>query len=265
MGYSLSPTPRWRPPPCSMRSKPASSSSAKRGAVSPVIAQKLARLQTIVAERVAWADQLAQIKRLHGWLLEVEHLLDASPAPEGEVVSNATVGSRLDAWRAQMTTQLTDGSLSELERECLTEFLQVLSNLLAAPGAVLRPGRLSPHQQRHGAQHSWAEARSIAGSVVARIGTPISYATGAPSPTPPGGSKTRPIASICNSVPPSWTVPTVANCDGSPLLLRASNPRAFVSVTSATAYSLPLSSAGPPLLSRHPFPGGLFQASLLLT
>jgi hypothetical protein len=45
------------------------------------------------------------------------------------VVSNATVGSRLDAWRAQMAIQLTDGSCSELERECLTEFLRVLSNL----------------------------------------------------------------------------------------------------------------------------------------
>jgi Transposase IS66 family len=97
--------------------------------VSPLCAQKLARLQTIVAERVAWADQLAQIKRLHTWLLEVEHLLDESLVPEGEVVSNATVGSRLDAWRAQMAAQLTDGSLSEWERECLTECLRVLSNL----------------------------------------------------------------------------------------------------------------------------------------
>src|SRR5258708_2843343 len=204
MGYSPSPTPRWRPPPCSMRSKPASSSSAKRGAVSPVIAQKLARLQTIVAERVAWADQLAQIKRLHGWLLEVEHLLDASPAPEGEVVSNATVGSRLDAWRAQMTTQLTDGSLSELERECLTKFLQVLSNFLAPPAPVLRPRILSPHQQRHAAQHSWAEARSIAGSVVARIGTPISYATRARSPTPPAGTKPPPPPSTSPPAPPTY-------------------------------------------------------------
>lgn len=94
-----------------------------------MVAQKLARLQTIVAERVVWADQLAQIKRLHAWLLEVEHLLDTSPAQEATGVSNATVGSRLDAWRAQMATQLTDGLFSELERECLTEFLRVLSNL----------------------------------------------------------------------------------------------------------------------------------------
>jgi hypothetical protein len=97
--------------------------------VSPLVAQKLTRLQSIVAERAAWTDQLAQVKRLHSWLLEVEHLLDGSLVPEGGVVSNVTVGRRLDGWRERMTTQLTDGSFSELERECLTEFLQVLSNL----------------------------------------------------------------------------------------------------------------------------------------
>ena len=97
--------------------------------MSRLCAQKLARLQAIVAERGAWTEQLAQIKRLHGWLLEVEHLLDESLVPEGEVVSNVTVGNRLDSWRERMSTQLTDGPLSELERECLTEFLQVLSNL----------------------------------------------------------------------------------------------------------------------------------------
>jgi len=74
---------------------------------------------------------------MHGWVLAVDHLLDESLAQPGEVVSNATVGSRLDAWRAQMAPQLTDGTLSELERECLTEFLQVLSNEAPVPGAVL--------------------------------------------------------------------------------------------------------------------------------
>ena len=97
--------------------------------MSPLVVQKLTRLQSIVAERAAWTDQLAQIKHLHGWLLEVEHLLDESLAPEGEVVSNVTVGSRLDRLRERMAAQLTDGSLSELERECLNEFLRVLSNL----------------------------------------------------------------------------------------------------------------------------------------
>jgi hypothetical protein len=97
--------------------------------VSLLCAQKLARLKTIVAERAAWADQVAQIKRLHSWLLEVEYILDESRASAAEAVSNATVGSRLDSWREQMAKHLSDGSLSELERECLTEFLQVLSNL----------------------------------------------------------------------------------------------------------------------------------------
>jgi hypothetical protein len=97
--------------------------------VSALCAQKLARLKVIVAERAAWADQLMQVKRMHGWVLEVEHLLDGNWAQEGEVVSNATVGSRLDGWREQMATQLIDGAFCELERECLSEFLQVLSNL----------------------------------------------------------------------------------------------------------------------------------------
>ena len=82
-----------------------------------------------MAERAAWANQLAQVKRLHGWVVEVEHLLDGSWAQPGEVVNNLMVGSRLDALREQMAKQLTDGTLGERERECLTEFLQVLSNL----------------------------------------------------------------------------------------------------------------------------------------
>jgi hypothetical protein len=97
--------------------------------VSALVAHKRARLQTIVAERASWASQVTQITRMHSGVLEVEHLLDESLTPPGEVVSNATVGSRLDTWREQMAKRLSDGTLSQLERECLTEFLQVLSNL----------------------------------------------------------------------------------------------------------------------------------------
>ena len=66
---------------------------------------------------------------MHGWVVEVEHLLDSNWAQPGEVVSNVMVGSRLDAWREQMAKLLSDGTLSDLERECLSECLQVLSNL----------------------------------------------------------------------------------------------------------------------------------------
>lgn len=89
----------------------------------------MARLKALVAERAAWVEPLAQVKRMQQWVLSAEHILDGSWAQPGEVVSNATVGQRLDAWRKQMSKLLTDGTLSELEQECLTQFLQVCSNL----------------------------------------------------------------------------------------------------------------------------------------
>ena len=91
--------------------------------------QKLARLSAIVAERVAWEKQLAQVKRMRQWVLDAEHLLSGRWAQAGDVVSNASVGERLDAWRQELAKQATDGTLSELEQACLTEFLQVLTNL----------------------------------------------------------------------------------------------------------------------------------------
>jgi len=97
--------------------------------VSLLVAQKLARLQAIVAERIAWSEPLAQVKRLHQWLLDVEHILDGSWVQGGTKVSNAKVGRRLDAWRKQMAKYLSDGTLCELEQECLTVFLQQLTNL----------------------------------------------------------------------------------------------------------------------------------------
>ncbi len=112
--------------------------------MSPVCGQKLARLQSIVAERAAWADQLTQVKHLHGWLLEVEHLLDASPAQA--VVSNATVGSCLDSWREQMARRLSDGTLSEQERVSHRVLAGALQ-LAALPGAVLRSRGVPAHQQ----------------------------------------------------------------------------------------------------------------------
>jgi len=92
-------------------------------------AQKLARLSTIVAERVAWNKQLVQIKGMRQWVLDAEHILSGGWVQAGDAMSNATVGERLDAWRQELAKQGTDGSLSELEQACLTEFLQVLTNL----------------------------------------------------------------------------------------------------------------------------------------
>jgi len=93
------------------------------------VAQKLRRLQVILAERTNWAAQLVQVKGMRQWVRDAEHILDGSWAQADEVVTNATVGQRLDAWRQQMAQQVTDARLSELEQECLAHFLQILTHL----------------------------------------------------------------------------------------------------------------------------------------
>jgi hypothetical protein len=93
------------------------------------VAQKLARVVTILTERTAWSKPLAQVKRMRQWVLEAEQILDGSGV-QGEVeISNAMVGQRLDTWRATKASQLRTGRLSPVERECLKAFLQQLSNL----------------------------------------------------------------------------------------------------------------------------------------
>lgn len=93
------------------------------------VSQKLARLAAIVAERLAWAQPLAQVRRMRQWVLDVEHILDGSWTQAEELVTNETVGRRLDAWRQALAIPLSDGALSELEQEGLAQFLQILSNL----------------------------------------------------------------------------------------------------------------------------------------
>ncbi len=94
-------------------------------------------MQTILAERASWANQLLQVKRMHSWVLEVEHLLDGSWAEPGQVVSNATVASRLDVWRQHMATLLTEGTLSDLERQCRSRVLAGALQPAPLPGRVL--------------------------------------------------------------------------------------------------------------------------------
>jgi hypothetical protein len=89
----------------------------------------LTRLWAIVAERLNWEEQLGQIKSLRQWVLDAEHILSGRWMQAEDVVSNDTVGERLDATRPEMAKQGTDGTLSELGQACLSEFMQVLTNL----------------------------------------------------------------------------------------------------------------------------------------
>lgn len=97
--------------------------------MSEVAALKLARLQEILALRVAWREPLAQVKHMQHWLLEVEHILSGSLAQKEEVVSNATVGRQLDGCCEQLAALLSEGRLCCLEQQWLTQFLQQLSTL----------------------------------------------------------------------------------------------------------------------------------------
>ncbi len=75
------------------------------------------------------------------WVLDAEHILDGSWAPEEEqsgnsqqgmfkkLITNEEVGLRFDSFRLGLTQKLEEGVLSQTERECLGQFLQVLDNL----------------------------------------------------------------------------------------------------------------------------------------
>ena len=82
------------------RRSPPPAAGKKGAAVSPLVAQKMARLQTIVAERSAWEKSLTQVKRMQQGVLDVEHILDGSWAKPGERLSNARVRAPF-RWLAQ--------------------------------------------------------------------------------------------------------------------------------------------------------------------
>jgi hypothetical protein len=88
------------------------------------------------------------------WVLEAEEILNGSWA-QGEVrISNALVGQRLDTWSATKASQLRTRSLAPVERECLKEFLQQLSNLRPYLVQCYAPLGVPAHQQRLGALYS---------------------------------------------------------------------------------------------------------------
>ena len=88
----------------------------------------MTRLLTIVGERRAWAEQLAQVTRMRQWVLDAEHIFDESWVKPGEETSNEQVGRRFDRWHKTLGRCLADPALSSVEQECLEQFLRVLSN-----------------------------------------------------------------------------------------------------------------------------------------
>jgi hypothetical protein len=96
--------------------------------------QKLKRLQEIVGLYHRWEGRVEQVKRMHAWLLEVEHILDGSWATPEQPLSNEAVASRFDSWYKRLQELSTQGTLSPEEQHCLDHFLKVLGNL--RPGLI---------------------------------------------------------------------------------------------------------------------------------
>lgn len=66
---------------------------------------------------------------MRAWVLEAEHILDGSWALPSTPLSNEQVAQQFDRWRTSLAERLHEPTLSEVERECLQQFLQVLSNM----------------------------------------------------------------------------------------------------------------------------------------
>jgi hypothetical protein len=96
--------------------------------------QKLKRLQEIVGLYHRWEGRVEQVKRMHAWLLEAEHILDGSWATPEQPLSNEAVASRFDSWYKSLQELSTQATLSPEEQQCLDHFLKVLGNL--RPGLI---------------------------------------------------------------------------------------------------------------------------------
>jgi hypothetical protein len=96
--------------------------------VSQLVGSRLARLIAIVDDRLLFQETLSEVRQMRQWVLDAELILSVNFLREGSVVSNKLVARRFDAWRAKLARQLRQDGLSDEQRRCLKQFLQVLSN-----------------------------------------------------------------------------------------------------------------------------------------
>jgi hypothetical protein len=75
-----------------------------------------------------------QVKRMHAWLLEAEHILDGSWASSEQPLTNEAVATRFDSWYKTLQELSTQGLLRPEVQHCLDHFLKVLGNL--RPGLI---------------------------------------------------------------------------------------------------------------------------------
>jgi hypothetical protein len=92
-------------------------------------------------QRNIWREQIERCKRMRQWVLDAEHLLDGSWANipikddnslENHVkfaLTNKEVEVRFDQFLQTVGQKLVDEEMDQTERDCLKEFLRVLTGL----------------------------------------------------------------------------------------------------------------------------------------
>lgn len=98
-------------------------------------------MKQIVKERDIWREPIEQCKRMRQWVLDAENILDGSweevqeegiafqQNSEKKCITNKEVSIRFDDFIQELSQNLTKEVMSQTERECLEQFLQVLKNL----------------------------------------------------------------------------------------------------------------------------------------
>ena len=86
-------------------------------------------MKELIERREQWREELASVRRMHGWVLEAEAILSGSWAGEEEKVTNAAVAARFDALVERLKGTADEQQLRESEQRCLCHFLHVTASL----------------------------------------------------------------------------------------------------------------------------------------
>jgi hypothetical protein len=92
----------------------------------------------LVGRRRQWQPVMEQVSRMHRWVLEAEEILSGDfkkrpgllpSASQETTLSNKEVAERFDGWCSELKALPVKRSLSPLELECLSHFLEITGNL----------------------------------------------------------------------------------------------------------------------------------------
>jgi hypothetical protein len=98
-------------------------------AVTHRCAARLHRLQTIVGLREQWREQLQDVETMHARVVETERILRGAWANDPAEITNAAVGSRLDAWLETLKHECEAPTTTDAVQKGLRHFLKISTQL----------------------------------------------------------------------------------------------------------------------------------------